>query len=286
MIDFTDDTARVNALLSGQVDAIDGLPASQVAVVQANPNLKVLESKTGGWLPFTMRVDKPPFNDVRVRQAFRLIIDRQQMINQVLGGKGTIGNDLYAPLDACYDSSLPQRTQDIAQAKALLAAAGKSNLTVDLVTSDVASGVVEAAQVFAQQAKAAGVTINVKKVDSGVFYGADYLNWTFAQDFWYTRDFLPQTSAGSLPTSPYNETHWADPQFVTLVAKARATTDQTARCDLIHQAQKIEYDSGGYIIWGFPDQLDAYSAKVQGFVPDESGIPLTSYGFRSVWLQK
>jgi peptide/nickel transport system substrate-binding protein len=286
IIDFPDGTARVNALLSGQVDAIDGLPFGQISMVSANPSLKVLESKTGGFIPFTMRVDRAPFNDVRVRQALRLVVDRPQMIRQVLGGHGTIGNDLYAPLDACYNSSLPQRKRDIARAKALLKAAGKSNLTVELVTSPVASGVVEAAQVFVQQAKVAGITVKLKKVDTGTFYGDNYLKWDFAQDFWYTTNFLPQTTVGSLPNSQYNETHWADAKFVALVAKARQTTKLATRCALIKQAQKIEYDAGGFIIWGFPNQVDAYSVKVQGFVPDASGVPLTSFGFRKVWIKR
>ncbi len=286
IIDFPDDNARVNALLSGQVDAIDQLPLSQINIVKANPQLKVLESQTGSWQPFTMRVDQPPFNDVRVRQAFRLMVDRQQMVIQVLNGHGTVGNDMYAPLDECYPKDIPQRTQNIAEAKKLLAAAGQSNLTVTLDTSPVAAGVVEAAQVFAQQAKAAGVTINVRKVDPGTFYGDNYLKWTFAQDFYFTRDYLPQAALLGFPTSPYNETHWNDAEWQQVVTKANATLDEAARCKLVAQAEKIDYDRGAYIVWGFSNNLDAYSSSVVGFLPDTSGIPLTSYGFRGVWLNK
>ncbi|MGH2913782.1 MAG: ABC transporter substrate-binding protein, partial [Solirubrobacteraceae bacterium] len=67
IIDFTDDTARVNALLGGQVGAIDNLPTGQIAQVQGNSALKVLISETGEWQPFTMRVDQAPFSDPRVR---------------------------------------------------------------------------------------------------------------------------------------------------------------------------------------------------------------------------
>lgn len=286
IIDFPDDTARVNALLGGQVDAIDQLPLSQVNVVKANPNLAVLESQTASWIPFTMRIDQAPFKDPRVREAFRLIVDRKQMVQQVLSGHGSVGNDMYGRFDPCYPADIPQRTQDIAKAKQLLSAAGQSNLTVDLVTSPAAAGLVEAAQVFAQQAKAAGVTVNVKKVDPGEFYGDQYLKRTFSQDFWFTRDYLPQAAAGSLPNAPYNETHWADPQWQALVEQASATVDQSKRCGLIKQAEKIEYDRGGYIIWGYPNSVDAYRAGVEGFAPDKSGISLTSFGFRNVWLTK
>ena len=152
IIDFTDDTARVNALLGGQVDAIDNLPTGQIAQVQGNSQLKVLISHTGQWQPFTMRVDQAPFNDVRVRQAMRLIVDRPQMVEQVLSGQGRIANDMYAPFDPGYPTHLPQRHQDLEQAKSLLKAAGHAGLTVQLTTAPVFQGVVQAAQVFAQQA--------------------------------------------------------------------------------------------------------------------------------------
>lgn len=283
---FADDNARINALLSKQVDAITSVPASQLALIQNSGFAKVLESVTGAWHPFTMRVDKAPFDDVRVRQAFRLIVNRQEMIQQVLGGHGTVGNDLYSPLDPCYNDTLPQRKQDIAEAKALLAAAGKSNLTVDLYTSAGISGTAVAeAQVFAQEAKAAGVTVNLKVLDSNAYW-ADYLSYPFSQSFWYTRDFLPQTEAGSLPSSPYNESAWNDPNFIKLVGQARAAGSLSARCQLIQQAQKLEYDNGGLIIWGFLNQLDAFNSRVHGFKPDRGGIPLMQFGFDQVWLKK
>src|SRR6185312_14859015 len=92
--DITDDTARLNALRGGQVDCISVLPSSQVATVQGNPSLRTLIGATGNWQPFTMRVDQPPFNDVRVRQAFRLIADRQQLVEQALNGQGAVANDM------------------------------------------------------------------------------------------------------------------------------------------------------------------------------------------------
>lgn len=282
IIDFTDDNARVNALLGGQVDAIDQLPLGLMHVVKAASTLRVLESETGAWLPFTMRVDRPPFDDPRVREALRLVVDREQMINQVLSGHGSIGNDLYARFDPCYASGLPQREQDLQGARSLLRKAGKRNLRVELITSPVAAGLVDAAQVFARQASQAGVQVDIRRVDPGQFYGRKYLKWEFSQDFWFTRNFLAQAAAGSLPKSPYNETHWQDPEFIDLVMQARRTVDEKRRCELIQQAQRIEYERGGYIIWGFPNQVDAYSSKLEGFEPHKSGIPLTAYNFRRV----
>jgi peptide/nickel transport system substrate-binding protein len=186
------------------------------------------------------------------------------MVAQVLSGHGQVANDLYGRFDPAYDSSLPQRHQDIEQAKSLLKQAGQSNLSVTLTTAPVFAGIPEEAQVFAQQASAAGVKVNLQKVDSGTFYGSQYLKWTFAQDFWGPRRYLSQVAQGSLPNSPFNETHWDDPKFKQLIAAARAELDDAKRTDLIHQAQMIEYDTGGYIIAFFPNFIAAASSKVGG----------------------
>ncbi|MCL2418687.1 MAG: ABC transporter substrate-binding protein [Conexibacteraceae bacterium] len=282
ILDFADDTSKVNALLGGQVDCITNLPAAQISQIKGTSGMAALISQCGAWQPFTMRVDQAPFNDVRVRQAFRLIVDRRQMVEQALLGQGHEANDLYARYDPAYDSALPQRQQDLEQAKFLLKKAGHANLKVNLTTADIYQGIVEAAQVFAQQAKGAGVTVNLQKVDPTTFYGPNYLKWPFAQDFWFTRNYLPQVEQGSLPNSPFNETHWANPQFQKLIKEAQATVDTSKRTELLHAAQKLEYESGGYIVWSFSNQIDAYSTKVSGFTPARSGEPLTNYGFYRV----
>ena len=118
--DFPDPSAMVNALQAGQIQTVDSLPYNLIDTIKGAGG-GVLVSETGAWVPFTMRVDQAPFNDVKVRQAMRLIVDRQQMIDQTLSGYGSLGNDMYAPFDVAYASDLPQREQDIDQAKSLLA---------------------------------------------------------------------------------------------------------------------------------------------------------------------
>lgn len=281
IIDCPDEKTRLSALLSGSVEAIDNLPPDRVAEVKA-AGANVLISETGAWTPFTMRVDTPPFDNVLVRQAFRLIVDRDQMVSQVLGGQGRVANDLYAPFDTCYAKDLPQRKRDIPLARKLLSRAGHSSLRVELVTSDsVGAGAVAAARLFAVQAKAADVDVVVREVDSDTFYGDDYLRWPFAQDFWYSRSYLPQVAQGSLPDAPYNECGWNNPVFNSLISQAKSSSDRDKRCELLREAQRLEYDSGGYIVWSFKNQVDAFSAKVTGFVPDRN-LPLSSLQFRFV----
>jgi peptide/nickel transport system substrate-binding protein len=288
IIDFDDSTAQVNALLGGQIDAMTDLPASQVKIVGSR-GMGTLISKTGGWLPLCMAIDMPPFNDARVRQAMRLIVDRPTMIEQVLSGYGFVGNDLYAPFDPGYDHTFPQRTQDIGQAKSLLKAAGMSNLTVDLHTTPGAAGMVEVATVFASQAQAAGVTLNVRNDPN--YYGNAYLKLAFSIDFWGTRSYLNQVQQGSLPNSPYNETHWPPKSgqgsnFISLYNQALATTSASTRMEIEHEMQTLEYDIGGYIIPFFNDLIDGYAANVKGLKPSKGTLNLDSFGhgYRTIWF--
>ena len=197
--DIPDETSQVNALLGGQVNLINFLSSDSLAALQTG-SVNVVISKTGGWNPITMRVDTAPFSDVRVRQAMKLIVDRPQMLDLVFGGHGRIGNDVFGYYDPLYDHSLPQRHQDIDQAKSLLKAAGHENLTVTLTTSaGIGQGIVKTAQVFAQQAKAAGVTVNVNAVTASTWFGQDYLKVPFGQDYWFYLPYLVNVPQVTIP---------------------------------------------------------------------------------------
>ncbi len=280
--EFTDETSQLNALSSGQVDVIDLLSATSISAVQSSQN-SVLISKGGGWTPFTMRVDQPPFNDVRVRQAMRLIVDRHQMLELNFLGHGTIGNDLFAIWDPVYDHAIPQRQQDIAQAKYLLKKAGRENLSIELIATPLAQGTVAAAQVLAQQAKAAGVTVTLRQLTTTGFFD-EYLKWVFSQDFWYYNPYFPQVAQATLSTAPFNECHFNNSSYNSLYQQALSTLDASKRAAIAHEMQVIDYNEGGYIIPYFPPVIDAFSKKVNGLVPSKTGLPLSGFNFKQLWL--
>jgi peptide/nickel transport system substrate-binding protein len=285
IIDLTDDSARVNALVSGAVDAIDSVPYALLPSVQANPNLHALVSETGNWYPLTMRVDQPPFNDPRVRQAMRLLIDRNQMLSDAYGGHGRMGNDLFAIDDPLYDHSIPQREQDIEQAKSLLKQAGHGDgLTVSLVTAPIENGVVQSSVVFAQQAKAAGVNVNLTKLDTTTFYNNQYMQRTFSVDWWDAESFLSGTAYTQLPTSHFNETHYNNPQLTKWYQQAVSTTNFAMQKEIAAKMQQQLWQNGGEIIVAFADNIDAYSTKVTGFIPNKTGFNLNYWGVKSAWF--
>jgi peptide/nickel transport system substrate-binding protein len=282
IIDFADADAATNALLADQIDCVADIPAAQVDTISGTDGYAVLNSAGGGWLTMVMAVDQEPFTDVRVRQAMRLIVDRDAMVEQVLAGYGSVANDLYAPLDAAYiGNDLPQRAQDIEAAKALLAEAGKSDLVIDLFAPDDTAGLPEMITLFAEQAKEAGITVNAKVLPGSEYWGDEYLKRTFATDYWGTRNFLPQVAAGSLvASSPYPGDHWppADSTFQADYNAALAETDDAKRKVLTDKMQNELYETGGLIIPFFQNGLDGYNKRLQGLVERPNTLNLDHFG--------
>ena len=282
---IADETSQISGLQSGQLDLVNFLSAPAVAALRGG-GYKVTISKTGSWGPFTMRMDQKPFTDVRVRQAMRLVVDRPQMMNQVFGGLGTLGNDIIGIVDPIYDQSLPQRVQDIAQAKSLLAAAGYPDLTVEMVTAVNAPGGIQAAQVFATQAAAAGIKVNINQQSPTDYFANSYLKTAFSQDYWPTQPYLVAVSQAltAKPAAPFNATFQNDPAYDGLYAQAVATLDKGKQADLAHQMMKIEYDTGGNIIPYFFPVIDAATQKVQGVNETKNGLSPGGFDWKHFWL--
>jgi peptide/nickel transport system substrate-binding protein len=280
LIDFADNDAMINALLADQIDCAQDIPATAVDTLK-NQGYGVLNAAGGGWLTIIMAVDQEPFTDVRVRQAMRLIVDRQAMVDEVLGGYGRVANDLFSPLDPAYiGDELPQREQDIEGAKALLADAGLPDLEIDLFAPNDTAGLPEMVQSFATMAAEAGIKVNPQVVDGGVYWGDEYLHRTFATDFWGTRNFLPQVAASELPTAPYPDTHWppAGSTFIDDYNAAVAEVDLDKRKVITDKMQQELYDTGGLIIPFFQNQLDGFNNRVHGLVERANTLNLDHYG--------
>jgi peptide/nickel transport system substrate-binding protein len=282
--DFADNTAVQDALTTNVIQAAGQLDPPQMAALANTPGVKALPSSTGQFKPFTMRVDQAPFNDNNVRQAMRLLVGRQQMIDSALAGFGVVASDVFAPYDTDFDASL-RRQQDIPQAKFLLKKAGYENLTVTLTTAPTATGMVAMATVFAEQAAAANVTVKIKQIDTGTFFGSNYLNWTFSQDYYSYAPYLNQVAQSFLgSSSPFNETHTNDSHYNSLYKQANATSNLSTRKEIEYEMQQIDFQQGAYIIPTFMDTLDAYTDKIAGYSTSKVGESLSNWDFEHFWL--
>jgi peptide/nickel transport system substrate-binding protein len=127
----------------------------------------------------------------------------------------------------------------------------------------------------------AGVTINLQNVPSGVFFGPNYLKWTFAQDYYNYYPYLAQVAESMLNGSPFNETHTSNTRYTGLYNQANATADPSLRKEILYEMQAFDFNEGGYIIPAFVDVLDAYSDKITGYSAGKVGQPLSNFDFEN-----
>jgi len=284
-ISIDDNAARLNALLAGEIDMMSQLPFAQAKDQQQRGEIQVLAADSPAVQVFIMAVDIAPFDDERVRQAFRLIPDRQALIDGALFGFGTAGNDLAGKGLPFFAEDLPVREQDLDEARSLLKQAGAENLQVTLHTSDIVPGFVEAATLLAQQAKGAGVTIEVKKEPAGAYFDTSllYTKLDFAQSFWTFSSIPIWYEQSLLSDAVWNETHWRQPSFDKLIRDAQGAPDESSATELWGRVQQIQYDEGGYIVWSNQQLVDGASTQVKGLEPS-SFFNLGGWNYRDVQL--
>ena len=283
-ISIVDDSARLDALLGNQVDAIEQVSTADARVLKGR-GMQLLVSPAGPWDPIVMNTARGPFKDPRVRLAMKLVANRAQMLEAALQGYGTIGNDLFAVHDPLFDHSIPQRAYDPEQAMSLLKQAGYADYPFVLNTAAVVPDFVPSALAFQQSARAAGMNMTVRNTPSDSYWGSIYGFQEFFYSSWGYRTFFPQWDQSYVSYNS-SETNWKDPNAasaVSMVKAAAATTDLGTQTRLTGQAQELEWSDGGYLIWAYKEVLDGLSPHVHGILPN----PFSSLGWDpwdSVWL--
>ncbi|MGW7314200.1 ABC transporter substrate-binding protein [Streptomyces sp. NPDC054865] len=279
-----EESARVNALLGGQVEYAHELAPATARTHEGKGRIDVVRLPGSAMQGFVMKTDRPPFDDRRVRQAFFLIADRRELVDGALGGAGDIGNDLFGKGCRYYASALPQRTQDLDRARALLKEAGAEGLRVTLDTAPAAPGFVEAAGIFKDQAARAGVTVEIKVGNKDTYWKDILSTGTFAS---YRSGAMPIESHLSqrlLTGSTTNATQWRHKDFDDLYQQTQSTRDEQRRTALHERMQRRLHDEGGFLIWGFADWIVATSPKVRGIAKDAPANTLDWARFDRTWL--
>ncbi|MFI5529501.1 ABC transporter substrate-binding protein [Kitasatospora sp. NPDC051853] len=279
-----EESARIGALLGGQADYAHELHPATARAHEGRGRIEVVRLRNSAMQGFVMKTDRPPFDDPRVRKAFFLLADRKELVDGALSGAGEIGNDLFGKGAQYYAAELPQRTQDLDRARALLKEAGQEGLKVTLDTSPVAAGFVEAAGILKEQAAKAGVTVEVK-VGNKDTYWKDVLDGGVLAS--YRSGAMPieaHLSQRLLSDSTTNATHWRHPDFDELYRQAQSTRDEPARAALYGRMQRRLHEEGGFLIWGFADWIVATAPKVRGVSREAPANTLDWARFDRVWL--
>ena len=271
-------------LTGGTIDVV-----GQFAVAGAQELLtgsyNIIKLKSSAHRQLSMRNDKAPFTDARVRQAIALTLDRPAIVKALFQGFADVGNDSpFAPVYPSTNTSVAQRTKDIAKAKSLLAAAGHgSGFSTQLVTENFVE-IPQYAQIVAQSAKEIGVNIGLKVESSSQYYGkatfgnSDWLDATMSLVDYGHRGvpnvFLTsplETYNAKTGTGTWNAAHFANAQYDKLVAQYIAASDLGTQKTLAGQIETLLLAETPIIFGYFYNYLTATTKGVTGVYPTAVG---------------
>ncbi len=283
---MNDTTARVSALQSGQVHIINRVEPRLVELLEGASGVTVETAPSRGHYVFIMHCNTPPFDNNDLRMALKLAIDREAMVNQIILGHGTAGNDF--PINEAYalfPEGIEQRAYDPDEARHYYERSGHEGPIV-LRTSDVAfAGAVDATVLYQQQAAQAGIEIEVRREPGDGYWEEVWNNQPFCASYWGgrpTQDAMYSTAYYS--EAPWNDTRFFHDQFDSLLLEARAELDQNRRGELYREMAHIVRDEGGLILPMFNDFIDARRDEVQGWVTDPNHETSNLSAAIRVWL--
>jgi peptide/nickel transport system substrate-binding protein len=270
-IQFTqipDASTKLTALRTGEVHWIDAVPPQDIESLSAEDGITVGRVPGGDYHYFALNQSREPFDDVRVRQAIAMAINREEIALAAQFGAATPNQTAIPASNAAwYYDYAPYAQADLEGAQALLDEAGVSDLEIEfLVTSDFPETVTQA-EVIAAELAPLGITVTINDVDFSTWldlegsgeFDAFMLSWIGnidPDDFYYAQHH----SAGG-----FNFQFYSNTEVDQLLDDARVETDQAARKALYDQAAKIIVDEASYIYLYNPDNINAWRDEVGGY---------------------
>lgn len=277
-------TPAILALTGGTIDIIGQFSVSGGEQLLSG-GYNVIKLKSSAHRELSMRCDQAPFTDPRVRQAMALTLDRPAIVQALFKGYADLGNDSpFAPVFPSTNTTVPQRAENLAKARSLLSAAGHpSGFTTQLVTENFLE-IPQFAQIIAQEAKAIGVTVNLKVESSSAYYG----NATFGSSDWldatmslvdYGHRSVPnvfltaplETTNAKTGTGPWNAAHFANSQYDKLAAQYIAAVDLSTQRSVAGQIETLLLAETPIIYAYFYNYLTATAQGVTGAYPTAIG---------------
>ncbi len=266
MLALNDPNARQAALVTGDVDAVSSIELKTMALLARDPNIVVENVPSASAITMPMFCDQAPFDNVDVRMALKLAMNRDEIVEKIAFGAAIPGNDFHhSPAQPYYPDGVEQLSYDPDKAKALLKKAGAEGLSVSLSTTDsVFSGAVDLCVLYAEQAKAAGIDVKVVREPSDGYYSDVWLKKPFCVVAWGARP-TPDVmyTLAYKDDAAWNESHWKNPRFNELLLEGKGELDDAKRADIYREMAVIARDDGGTIIPFFRNFTYAHHAKVQ-----------------------
>lgn len=282
---FPDLAAESTNYLSGAIDVMLDVQQADFKRIAAARGSNALRVPSGRFINVVMRQDQKPFDDVRVRRALAMAVDRDLLVDLVLEGLGRAAHDNILSPEYRFRIDTPAIRYDAAAARRLLAEAGHpQGIRIKLVASNRPAIRTQVAVAIKEMARPAGFDIDVETMPHDTYLANVWRKGNFYMGYWG----MQPTEDGAftlLLTSDaaFEDTAWNNKEFDDLVARGRSTLDDAERARLYAQAQRLIVRDVPYIIPFFRDVLTASRDWVRGWQVH----PLSrTYYTENVWLDR
>jgi peptide/nickel transport system substrate-binding protein len=284
---ISDESARMNAVLSGDIQLAANLNPRSLRVLENNTAAKLFISKLGTYTNLNVRLDMAPGNKAGVVEAFKYLTNREVIQKSVLRGLAEIANDHPVPnTNKYFNAELKQREYDPGRAKSLLEKAGVLGQEIHITAAEAASSSLDYAMVLQQAASSIGQKVVIDRVPSDGYWSNHWL-----------KDAVHYGNINARPTpdilfsllyksdAPWNESQYKSDKFDSMLLEARGLLDEAKRKEIYGEMQALISNEAGTVIPVFMSNVDAISPKLQGLEPNPLG-GMMGYTFAEhAWLE-
>lgn len=282
-----DNSARLNALLANEIDLADGINPSDGATVEGDSNLQLFErpSMNVGYLGLT--TTRPPFDNVKVRQAINYAIDKEAIVEAFFEGRAEIAKNPMPPSISGYNEDIPGYEYDPEKAKQLLAEAGLADgFEMELWAMPVPRPYMpdgtKVAEAIQKNLEDIGVKATIVSFEWATYLekarngeaDAFMLGWTGdngdADNFIYV--LLDGDNIGS-----NNYTYYDNQDLHKILIEAQTEVDEDKRNELYKQAQEIIFEDAPWVPLAHSTPLLAGTANITDFKPHPTGSDKLTY---------
>ncbi|WP_332688171.1 ABC transporter substrate-binding protein [Devosia sp.] len=282
-----DDSARVNALLSGDIQLASAVKPQYMRMIDNNPDVTLVRTNAGLYTNLNIRLDLDPGAKAGFAEGVKHLLNRELIVNSILQGTGEVGNDQPIPPSSFYyNADLAPKPFDPDRARFLFEQAGLLGQNIPIVASDAASLSVEMATVLQQAGAEIGMNFEIQRVPSDGYWSNYWLKSPVHFGNINPRP-TPDAYFSLLYASdaPWNESQYKSETFDKMLLEARGLLDRERRKEIYHEMQAMVANEAGTIIPARLGVVDAAASKLKGLEPNPLG-GMMGYTFAEhVWLE-
>ncbi|SFD55605.1 ABC transporter substrate-binding protein [Roseivivax sediminis] len=284
---ITDNNARVNAVLSGDIHLAAAINPRSMRMLEGQPGVVTSVTNSGNYTNLNIRLDMDPGQKAGFIEGMKYLMNREAVQQSILRGLAEIGNDQpVSSSNRYHNPNLPAKEFDPERARALFEQAGVLGQSVPIVTSSAANSAIDMAVVVQQAGQQIGMPFEVQRVPADGYWSNYWLKSPI-----HFGNINPRPTPDILfsllyqSDAPWNESRYQSEKFDRMLVEARGSLDEEKRTQIYWEMQEMVANDAGTIIPAFLSGVDAHADSLKGLRPNPLGGQM-GYAFAEyVWLE-